>query len=113
MGLKYGDGRRGKVSEEDYVGLCKMDFRYRFLHAKVWIMREFAIDKLRLERGIRAIRYERRIKKTDEASILKCCWKKKEKIQVGRFIEKEKAFVIGMDRVSELWNYLIGIVTRV
>jgi len=42
-------------------------------------MRESATDKLRVGWRIRAMRYERRLKKRREDSLLRYCWKKKGK----------------------------------
>jgi len=46
----------------DYV---RWIFGIDFCTPRYVIMRELAMDKLRLGRGIRAIKYEKRIKKTD------------------------------------------------
>jgi len=44
------------------------------------------------------MRYERRLKKRRESSLLRCCWKEKKRIN-GRMymVKKKKGFTIGMD----------------
>jgi len=42
-------------------------------------LRELAMDKLRIDWGIRAMRYERKLKKRREDGLLWCYWKEKEK----------------------------------
>jgi len=54
-------------------------------------MRESATDKLRVGWRIRAMRYERRLKKRREDSLLRYCWKKK-RINGRMYSEERKRF---------------------
>ena len=71
-----GIGRKRK-SGENYVRLCEI-FNIEFCIPRYVIMRKLAKEKLRVGWGIRVMRYERRLKKRREGSLLRC-WKEKKK----------------------------------
>jgi len=78
----------------DYV---RWIFNIEFYTPRYVIMRELAKEKLRIGWGIRVMRYERRLKKRREGSLLRCCWKKKRINRRIYMVKKEKSFTIGMD----------------
>jgi len=58
----------------DYV---RWIFRLDFCIPRYIIIREFGMDKLRVDWGIRARRFEERIRKSEE-KIITSCWREKE-----------------------------------
>jgi len=63
---------------KDYVGLCKINFWFGFLHSKVFITRKLKMNKLRVGWDIRAKKYEEKVKIGIASKIIKECWQEKE-----------------------------------
>jgi len=79
---------RERGIRENHVRLGEM-FRLDFCTLRYVITREFGVDKLRVGWGIRAKRFEERIKKSEE-TIIKSCWRKKEANEWKDLYERER-----------------------
>lgn len=71
----------------DYV---RWIFRLDFCTPRYIITRELRMDRLRVGWGLRARRYEEKILEESEASILKNCWREKEKHKWRDIYSKER-----------------------
>jgi len=61
------------------------------------ITRELYLDKLKVGWGIRARRYELKVKEGKAGEIAKWCWKEKEEEGVRNMGKRGKGIIIGMD----------------
>lgn len=68
-----------EVLEKVMMDYVRWIFRLEFCTPRYIIMRELRMDKLKVGWGIRALRYEERVKGEGEESILKKCWREKER----------------------------------
>jgi len=68
--------RKGKI-RKNYDGLWRWMFRLDYCTPRYVITREIGMDKLKIKWGIRAKKFEERIR-NKEGSIVEQCWREKE-----------------------------------
>lgn len=55
------------------------------------ILRELGLDKLKIGRGLRVVRYEKKIRIKDNSSPVKKCWEEKAKAKKKELYNREKS----------------------
>ncbi|KYN24322.1 hypothetical protein ALC57_04060 [Trachymyrmex cornetzi] len=85
----WGWEERGSL-ERIMLDYTRWIFNIEFCTPRYVIMRELAMDKLRIGWGIRAMRYERRIGTRKEDGLLRSCWKEKEESKWKDVYSKER-----------------------
>lgn len=72
-----GVGRKERA-RESYDGLLRWIFNLEFYTPRYLIARKIRLDKLKIEWGLRARKYEMKIKKMENDRWVKKCWREKE-----------------------------------
>jgi len=96
----WGWEKRGSL-EKIMLDYVRWIFKNRVLHSDICDNEGISYGQIkgRWNKGwrIRAMRYERRLKKRREDGLLRYCWKEKEKDKWKDVVKKEKDFTMGMD----------------
>lgn len=75
----------------DYV---RWVFRLDFNTPRYVIRRELGLEKLKINWGLRALKYEEKIREKEDNELLKVCWKKKKQQGTKRYTAKKGKSII-------------------
>lgn len=73
------------IISDGFLGFCSP----RYI-----LSRELGIKNLKIDRGIRAIRYKKRERKKEEGNLVKMCWEEKDMIK-----EEKKRYIVKKEKV--------------